>query len=102
MLAEISDRVTGRPYCDLLEERITAPVGIDRMLGVPEAEQGAIDEPCNVGEEATPDELEAVLGVRELPITTVTPEGLISLGAPERARARRPRRRRVSRARATW
>jgi CubicO group peptidase (beta-lactamase class C family) len=82
VLAEISDRVSGRPYCDLLEERITGPIGIDRMLGVPEAEQPAIDELRNVGEEATPDELEAVLGVRELPMTTVTPEGLLSLGAP--------------------
>jgi CubicO group peptidase (beta-lactamase class C family) len=83
VLAEISDRVSGTPYCDLLEERVTGPIGIDRMLGVPVAEQGPIDEPRNVGEAPTPDELEAVLGVRELPMTTVTPEGLISLGAPD-------------------
>jgi CubicO group peptidase (beta-lactamase class C family) len=83
VLAEISDRVSGTPYCDLLEERVTGPIGIDRMLGVPVAEQGPIDEPRNVGDPPTPDELEAVLGVRELPMTTVTPEGLISLGAPD-------------------
>ena len=37
----------------------------------------------NTGELATPDELEAVLGVRELPITEVTPEALLEFNAPE-------------------
>jgi CubicO group peptidase (beta-lactamase class C family) len=83
VLAEISDRVSGTPYCDLLEERVTGPIGIERVLGVPEAQQGPIEQPRNVGDVATPDELEAVLGVRELPMTTVTPDGLIELGRPE-------------------
>jgi CubicO group peptidase (beta-lactamase class C family) len=86
VLAEISDRVSGTPYCDLLEDRVTGPVGIGRVLGVPEAEQGPIETLRNVGDEATPDELEAALGVRELPMTTVTPDGLLELGgSAERA-----------------
>lgn len=76
VLAEIIDRVTGADYRDLLEERITRPAGIaDRVLGT----SAPVAPVVEVGEEATPDELEAALGIRELPMTTVTPEGLIAL-----------------------
>ncbi|MGZ6885821.1 MAG: serine hydrolase domain-containing protein [Acidimicrobiia bacterium] len=76
VLAEIIDRVTGADYRDLLEARITRPAGIPyRILGT----TAPVATVTEVGEEATPDELEAVLGVRELPMTTVTPEGLIAL-----------------------
>ncbi len=79
VLVEIIDRVTGGDYRDLLEERVTRPAGIDhRVLGVTDP----LAPVAEVGEEATPDELEAVLGVRELPITTVTPEGLIAISRP--------------------
>jgi CubicO group peptidase (beta-lactamase class C family) len=80
VLAEIIDRVTGGDYRDLLEERITRPAGIGhRVLGV----TGSLAPVTEVGAEATPDELEAALGVRELPMTTVTPDGLIALSRPE-------------------
>ena len=80
VLVEIIDRVTGGDYRDLLEERVTRPAGIDhRILGVTDPLAPVVE----VGEEATPDELEAVLGVRELPVTTVTPAGLIALSRPE-------------------
>jgi CubicO group peptidase (beta-lactamase class C family) len=80
VLVEIIDRVTGGDYRVLLEERITRPAGIDhRVLGVTDP----LAPVTEVGEEATPDELEAVLGVRELPMTTVTPEGLIAISRPE-------------------
>ena len=80
VLAEIIDRVTGGDYRDLLEERITRPAGItERVLGT----SAPVAPVVEVGEEATPDELEAVLGVRELPVTTVTPEGLIALSTDE-------------------
>lgn len=76
VLVEIIDRVTGGDYRDLLQERITRPAGIaDRVLGT-STPIAPVEE---VGEEATPDELEAVLGVRELPMSTVTPEGLIRI-----------------------
>ena len=68
MLAEIIDRVTGGDYCDFIEARITGPSGLPgRLLGAPVEEQGGVATLVNVGEPATPDELEAVLGVRELP-----------------------------------
>jgi CubicO group peptidase (beta-lactamase class C family) len=80
VLVEIVDRVTGGDYRELLQERVTGPAGLaDRVLGT-----GMPVAPVNeVGEEATPDELEAVLGVRELPITTVTPDGLIAISRDE-------------------
>ena len=80
VLVEIIDRVTGGDFRELLEERVTRPAGIDhRVLGVTDP-LAPVQE---VGEEATPDELEAVLGVLELPITTVTPAGLIAISRPE-------------------
>lgn len=76
VLVEIIDRVTGGDYRDLLYERITRPAGIrDRILGT----TMPVAPVAQVGEVATPDELEAALGIRELPMSTVTPEGLIAL-----------------------
>jgi CubicO group peptidase (beta-lactamase class C family) len=76
VLVEIIDRVTDGDYRDLLQERITGRAGIsERVLGT----SAPVAPVVEVGEEATPDELEAVLGVRELPVTTVTPRGLIAL-----------------------
>jgi CubicO group peptidase (beta-lactamase class C family) len=76
VLVEIIDRVTGGDYRELLQERVTRPAGIsDRLLGT----SMKIAPVVKVGEAATPDELEAALGVRELPVSTVTPDGLIAL-----------------------
>ena len=76
VLVEIIDRVTGGDYRDLLQERITRPAGIaDRLLGTTTPVAPVVE----VGELATPDELEAALGIRELPVSTVTPTGLIRL-----------------------
>ncbi|MEM7323772.1 MAG: serine hydrolase domain-containing protein [Actinomycetota bacterium] len=74
VLGEIIDRVTGGDYRDEVATRITAPAGLPRILGIPEAEQSDIADLVLVGEPATPDELEAVFGVRELPATEVTDE----------------------------
>ena len=46
------------------------------------------------GAPATPDELEAVLGVRELPMTEVTTDALLDFNQPGSVRGRRTRRRR--------
>ena len=84
VLAEIIDRVTGGDYRDLVEERITRPAGVERrVLGLDAADQEDIAKLVNVGEPATPDELEVALGVRELPVTEVTPAALIAFNSPE-------------------
>ena len=82
VLVEIIDRVTGGDYRDLLQDRVTRPSGItDRVLGTTTPVAPVV----SVGELATPDELEAALGMRELPVSVVTPELLIAL-SQDRAR----------------
>ncbi len=42
VLAELIERLTGHDYCDFVEARITKPLGLPRILGIPESEQGVI------------------------------------------------------------
>lgn len=63
VLAEVIDRVTGIDHRDFVEQRVTTPAGLPRVLGV--TDQSDIAELELRGEPATPDELEVVLGVRE-------------------------------------
>ncbi|MEM9562160.1 MAG: serine hydrolase domain-containing protein [Actinomycetota bacterium] len=72
VLAAIIDRVTGGDYRDEVEHRITTPAGLPRLLGLAPDQQDDIADLTLVGEPATPDELEAAFGVRELPATEVT------------------------------
>jgi len=84
VLAEIIERVTGRDYRDYVQERITDPAGLPyRVLGMPEDEQDDFAVMEVRGEPASPDELEAVFGVRELPVTEVTDEALMSFNEPK-------------------
>ena len=39
VLAELVERITGRNFCDFLEERVTRPLGLGRLLGIPRSEQ---------------------------------------------------------------
>ena len=81
VLAELVERVTGSDFRDVVETRVTAPIGLPRVLGL---EPGA--HPCAalviVGEPPTADELEETFGVRELPATEVTPEWLVAYDDP--------------------
>ena len=100
VLAEIIDRVTGGDYRDEVERRITGPAGLPRILGLSTDQQrangqGPIADLVLVGEPATPDELEATFGVRELPATEVTDELVTRFNEPEVPRGRRARRGRV-------
>lgn len=79
VLAEIIERVTGQDYRQVVESRVTGPAGLPRVLGdvgTPAAEL------VLVGEEATPDELEAVLGVRQVDVGEVTDDALIGFNDP--------------------
>ena len=77
VLGEIIHRLTGNDVCHELRERVARPLGLDLGLGVPEDQQGDIAEVVTRGEPATPDELEAVFGVRELFVGEVTDEALM-------------------------
>ena len=39
VLAEVIERITGQGFCDFVEERVTRPLGLPRLLGIPRSEQ---------------------------------------------------------------
>ena len=39
VLAELIERLSGHKFCDFIEERITRPLGLPRLLGIPRSEQ---------------------------------------------------------------
>lgn len=83
VLAEIIERISGADYRDFIRGRIIEPLGLTRLaLGVPEGQQSDIAPLSGRGEVATPDELEAAIGVRELPLTEVTEEVLLGFNVP--------------------
>ena len=82
VLAELIDRVTGRDYRNEVYDRVMAPLGLPRMLGIEENAQAGIATLDGVGEEASAEELEAVFGVREIPDNGVTENLLLNFNQP--------------------
>ncbi len=82
VLAEIIDTVTGADYRDEVQRRVTDPLGLPRILGIATDQQQDIAELIPVGEPATPDELEATFGLRELPAGEVTTAVLTAFNDP--------------------
>lgn len=83
VLAEIIERVTGTDHRTVVADRVLVPHGLTRLqLGVPEAEQHDVTRLVATGEPPTPDEIEALLGIRELPLTEVTEDALLGFNAP--------------------
>jgi CubicO group peptidase (beta-lactamase class C family) len=87
VLAEIIERLSGTDYRRFIHERIAIPLGIPRLrLGRP---AGVDDDPLDDvaemqlrGEPATPDEIMAVYGIPELPVTEVTDDALMRFNEP--------------------
>lgn len=46
VLAELIERLGGMDFRDYVEQRVTAPLGLPRLLGIPQAEQGDIAQLC--------------------------------------------------------
>lgn len=85
VLAELIERCTGSDFRDFVRTRIIEPLGLSGLqLGVPVAQQGDVNDLVRTGSPATPDELEAAIGLRKLPVTEVTPESLMKLNEPAR------------------
>lgn len=83
VLAELIERVAGEDFRSFIRARVLDPNGLRNLqVGVPEADQSNINVLVNTGEPMTPDELEAAIGIRELPVTEVTPEALLSFNQP--------------------
>jgi CubicO group peptidase (beta-lactamase class C family) len=83
VLAELIERIDGRDYRDAVHERVTQPLGLPRVVGIPTDDQDGIAELSLRGEPAPPDEMEAIFGMPELPVTEVTDEALLSFNRPE-------------------
>lgn len=68
VLADIIRTVTGIDHRTFIKDRITAPLGLkDFALGMTPEEQMNLADTVYVGENMTPDELEATFGIREIP-----------------------------------
>jgi CubicO group peptidase (beta-lactamase class C family) len=84
VLAELIERASGSDFREFIRTRVIAPLGLPGLqLGVPAAQQADINRLVRTGAPATPDELEAVLGIRELPLTDVTTDALLGFNAPD-------------------
>ncbi|MEO6125960.1 MAG: serine hydrolase domain-containing protein [Ilumatobacteraceae bacterium] len=79
VLAELIERVTGQDFRDVVEQRVSTPAGLGRVLG---NVAHPASELIAVGEPATADELEAVLGVRSIDVGEVTTDALIAFNNP--------------------
>jgi CubicO group peptidase (beta-lactamase class C family) len=83
VLAELIERCTSSDFRDFVRTRVIEPLGLSGLqVGVPAAQQSDINDLVATGSHATPDELEAVLGIRELPVTEVTTEALLRFNDP--------------------
>jgi CubicO group peptidase (beta-lactamase class C family) len=83
ILAELIERVTGKDFRVFVRETVIEPLGLPSfMLGhQPDAEYD-FAELVLCGEHMTPDETEALYGIRELPSTEADSENLINLNDP--------------------
>jgi CubicO group peptidase (beta-lactamase class C family) len=82
VLAELIERLTGQDFREAVHGRVTAPLGLPRVLGITEDDQDDIAELAPCGEPPPAAELEALFGVPELPIDEVTEEGLLRFNDP--------------------
>ncbi len=83
VLAELVHAVTGLDHTEALRSRVIEPLGLAAFtLGPSLDEQQDIADLVLVGEPATPDELEAALGVRSIDVGEVTDEALMGLNVP--------------------
>ena len=83
VLAELIHAVSGREHTEALRTRVLEPLGLHSFaLGPPVEEQTDIREVVLCGEPASPDELEAALGVRQIEVGEVTDAALLGLNDP--------------------
>ncbi|MYE76544.1 MAG: beta-lactamase family protein, partial [Acidimicrobiaceae bacterium] len=66
VLADIVTEVTGRPYADVIAERVMEPSGCSRWLGISTDDQDDVADVAGVGSEPSAEEL-AAIGLEELP-----------------------------------
>src|SRR5205809_4839047 len=65
VLAEVIERVSGTDVREFIRTRILEPLGVTGLqVGVPASDQADINDLVATGAPATPDELEAAIGIR--------------------------------------
>ena len=83
VLAEVIHAVTGVDHTDAVRTRVAEPLGLTGFaLGPAVDDQEDITDLVLSGEPATPDELEAAIGIREIPVGEVTDEALVGFNVP--------------------
>lgn len=79
--ADIITEVTGRPYADVIAERVMEPAGCSRWLGIDVDDQDDVADVAGVGTVPTDEEL-AALGLDEMPDFGVSEEMLVVFNQP--------------------
>ncbi len=64
VLGEILTTVTGMDHADAIEELITAPLGLPRLLGIGLDQQDGILDAVGIGVPPTPEEMEEAYGIK--------------------------------------
>ncbi len=83
VLGAVIEAVTGSSCPDVVEARVTGPLGLPRVLGIAEGPpQDGIATLVTVGDLATPAEIKQAFGVESLPVTEVTPGALLAFNDP--------------------
>ncbi len=78
VIAEIIERLSGRPYDAFVRERIAEPLGLpDMWVGLPVTEHDRVVDCCHTGDPLTSEDY-ARLGIPEPPVTEVTEEAILS------------------------
>jgi len=53
VLAALIERIAGQDHCDFVEQRLTGPIGLPRVLGIPREAQGVVAQLSPAADEAT-------------------------------------------------
>jgi CubicO group peptidase (beta-lactamase class C family) len=87
VLGEILATVTGRDHADAIEELVTAPLGLPRLLAIPVDEQDDVIDAVGVGAPPTPEEMEEAFGFKVDIAALIPPDvalgALLTLNDPE-------------------
>jgi CubicO group peptidase (beta-lactamase class C family) len=88
VLAELIQRATGADFRTAVRERVVEPLGLKRFaLGVEPQDAGDVQYLVNSGEPPDPDELERMLGIRELPADIANSDSLLEFNTEDGRRA---------------
>lgn len=82
VLADVIEEVTGRPYAEVIDERVMEPAGIGRWLALNERELSSVVDVVEVGDAMDPEEFRARFGMAPAE-TEVTNEALLRFNQPE-------------------